>query len=66
MNNKETKNIEIENNIQEKEKTSSNHFPIINKSQLEIKEDYNLVIQNYEMVNLKSASKIYKQSEPSK
>ena len=66
MNNKETKNIEIENNIQEKEKTSSNHFPIINKSQLEIKEDYNLVIQNYEMVNLKSASKIYKPSEPSK
>ena len=61
MNNKETKNIEIENNIQEKEKTSSNPFPIINKSQLEIKEDY-----NFEMVNLKSASKIYKHSEPSK
>ena len=61
MNNKETKNFEIENNIQEKEKTSSNHFPIINKSQLEIKEDY-----NFEMVNLKSASKMYKHSEPSK
>ena len=61
MNNKETKNIEIENNIQDKEKTSSNPFPIINKSQLEIKEDY-----NFEMVNLKSASKIYKHSEPSK
>ena len=66
MNNKETKNIEIENNIQDKEKTSSNPFPIINKSQSEIKEDYNLVIQNYEMANLKSASKIYKHSEPSK
>ena len=61
MNNKETKIIEIENNIQDKEKTSSNPFPIINKSQLEIKEDY-----NFEMVNLKSASKIYKHSEPSK
>ncbi len=61
MNNKETKNINIENNIQDKEKTSSNPFPIINKSQLEIKEDY-----NFEMVNLKSASKIYKHSEPSK
>ena len=66
MNNKEIKNTDIDNNIQDKDKIQSNPFPIINKAQLELKEDCNLVIQNSDLVNLKSASKIYKHSETSK
>ena len=66
MNNKENKNIFTENNIQEKDKSSTNLLPILGKIQLESKDYYNLAIPNFELVNLKSASKVFKQSNQSK
>ena len=66
MNNKENKNTALDKDVQDKDKIASNTFPPINKIQQEPKEDYNLLIQNYEMVNLKSETKIFKHTDPSK
>ena len=66
MNNKENKNTEKDKNNQDKDKLSSNNLSLTSKIQSEIKGDFNMVINNYEMANLKSASKINKHTDLSK
>ena len=67
MQNKEKQNIFSECGILEKEKTSNNYPPIINKDPVESRENFNMLnMPNYEMDNFKSATKIYKHTNPSK
>ena len=67
MQNREKQNIFPDYNILEKDKLSSNYTSMITKDHLESRENYNMMnIQNYEMDNFKSASKIYKHTNPSK
>ena len=66
MQNREKQNIFPDYNILEKDKLSNNYTSMI-KDQLESRENYNMMnIQNYEMENFKSATKIYKHTNPSK
>lgn len=67
MQNKEKQNILTEYGLIEKDKIPNNYAPIINKEPIEARENYNMLnIPNYEMDNFKSASKIYKHTNPSK
>ena len=67
MQNKEKQNIFQEYRILEKEKINNNYSSIINKDPVESRENYNMMnIPNYEMDNFKSASKMYKHTNPSK
>ena len=67
MINKEKQNCLTEYSLIEKEKMPNNYPPIINKEPVEARENYNILnIPNYEMDNFKSASKIYKHTNPSK
>lgn len=67
MQNKEKQNIFPEYGILEKEKTSNNYPPTINKDPVESRENFNMLnMPNYEMDNFKSATKIYKHTNPSK
>ena len=67
MQNKEKQNIFSEYGILEKEKTSNNYPPIINKDPVESRENFNMLnMPYYEMDNFKSATKIYKHTNPSK
>ena len=63
MQNRENQNIFTDNALLDKDKISPNFPSIINKDPIESRENY---IPNYEMDNLKSASKIYKHTNPSK
>ena len=67
MQSREKQNIFTDDGILEKEKLSNNFASIINKDPIESRENYNMLnIPNYEMDNFKSASKIYKHTNPSK
>jgi hypothetical protein len=65
MNNKENKNLEQDNIIQDKDKLQSNPYTLMDKKQIESRENFNLNIPNYEMDNFKSEIKIYKHNDPS-
>ena len=65
MNNKENKNLEQDNIIQDKDKLQSNPYTLLDKKQIESRENFNLNIPNYEMDNFKSEIKIYKHNDPS-
>ena len=67
MQNREKQNIFPDHGILYKDKLSNNYPSIINKDQMESRENFNMLnIPNYEMDNFKSASKIYKHTNPSK
>ena len=67
MQNREKQNIFADDGLLEKDKISTNFPSIMNKDPIESRENYNMLnIPNYEMDNLKSASKIYKHTNPSK
>lgn len=66
MQNKEKQSIFPDYNS-EKEKISTNYPPLLGKDPVETRENYNLLnMPNYDMDNFKSASKIYKHTNPSK
>lgn len=67
MQNREKQNIFPDYGILEKDKLSNNYPSIINKEPIESRENFNMLnIPNYEMDNFKSATKIYKHTNPSK
>ena len=67
MQNREKQNIFSDYSILDKDKLSNNFSAIISKDPIESRENYNMLnIPNYEMDNFKSASKIYKHTNPSK
>ena len=67
MQNKEKQNIFPEYEMLEKEKINNNYSSIINKDPVESRENFNMLnMPNYEMDNFKSATKIYKHTNPSK
>ena len=67
MQSREKQNLFQDEGIFEKDKLSNNFASMMNKEQMESRENYNMLnIPNYEMDNLKSASKIYKHTNPSK
>lgn len=66
MNNKENKNITQDSNIQDKEKLPSNPYNLMDKKQIEPRDNFNMKFPNYEMDNFKSDIKIYKHNDPSK
>jgi hypothetical protein len=67
MQNREKQNIFPDYGILEKDKLSNNYPSIINKEPIEARENFNMLnIPNYEMDNFKSATKIYKHTNPSK
>lgn len=67
MQNREKQNFFPDYGILYKDKLSNNYPSIINKDQMESRENFNMLnIPNYEMDNFKSASKIYKHTNPSK
>jgi len=67
MQNREKQNIFSDYSILDKDKLSNNFSAIISKEPIESRENYNMLnIPNYEMDNFKSASKIYKHTNPSK
>ena len=66
MNNKENKNLSQDNIIQDKDKLSSNPYPLMDKKQIVPRDNFNMKFPNYEMENFKSDIKIYKHNDPSK
>lgn len=53
--------------ILDKDKLSNNYPSIISKDQIESRENFNIInISNYDEDNFKSATKIYKHTNPSK
>lgn len=66
MQNREKQNIFPDYNIIDKDKLQNNFPSIINKETIESRENYNLLNIPYEVDNFKSASKIYKNTNPSK
>ena len=66
MNNKESKNITQDSNIQDKEKLPSNPYNLMDKKQIEPRDNFNMKFPNYEIDNFKSDIKIYKHNDPSK
>ena len=66
MNNKENKNITQDSNIQDKEKLPSNPYNLMDKKQIEPRDNFNMKFPNYEIDNFKSDIKIYKHNDPSK
>ena len=66
MQNREKQNIFPDYNILDKDKPQNNFPSIINKETIESRENYNLLNIPYEVDNFKSASKIYKPTNPSK
>ena len=67
MQNREKQNIFSDCCILEKDKLSNNYSSIINKDQIESRENFNMMnIPNYDEDNFKSATKIYKHTNPSK
>jgi len=66
MNNKENKNLSQDNIIQDKDKLQSNPYTLMDKKQIEQRDNFNMKFPNYEMENFKSDIKIYKHNDPSK
>lgn len=67
MQSREKQNLFQDEGIFEKDKLSNNFASMMNKEQIESRENYNMLnIPNYEMDNFKSASKLYKHTNPSK
>lgn len=67
MQSREKQNLFQDEGIFEKDKLSNNFASMMNKEQMESRENYNMLnIPNYEMDNFKSASKLYKHTNPSK
>ncbi len=66
MQNREKQNIFPDCNLLDKDKLQNNFPSIINKETIESRENYNLLNIPYEVDNFKSASKIYKPTNPSK
>ena len=65
MQNREKQNIFPDYNILDKDKLQNNFPSLINKETIESRENYNSLNIQYED-NFKSASKIYKNANPSK
>ena len=65
MQNREKQNIFSDYNILDKDKLQNNFPSLINKETIESRENYNSLNIQYED-NFKSASKIYKNTNPSK
>ncbi len=65
MQNREKQNIFPDYNILDKDKLQNNFPSLINKETIESRENYNSLNIQYED-NFKSASKIYKNTNPSK
>ena len=65
MQNREKQNIFPDYNILDKDKLQNNFPSIINKETIESRENYNSLNIQYDD-NFKSASKIYKNTNPSK
>jgi len=65
MQNREKQNIFSDYNILDKDKLQNNFPSLINKETIETRENYNSLNIQYDD-NFKSASKIYKNTNPSK
>ena len=65
MQNREKQNIFSDYNILDKDKLQNNFPSLINKETIESRENYNSLNIQYDD-NFKSASKIYKNTNPSK
>jgi hypothetical protein len=65
MQNREKQNIFTDYNILDKDKLPNNFPSLINKETIESRENYNSLNIQYDD-NFKSASKIYKNTNPSK
>jgi hypothetical protein len=65
MQNREKQNIFTDYNILDKDKLQNNFPSLINKETIESRENYNSLNIQYDD-NFKSASKIYKNTNPSK